>query len=477
MKCNREMMKLYGVTDRSWLGARTLYEQVEAAIKGGATIIQLREKKMPEEEFLQEARELKMLCNAYKIPFIINDNISVALAMDADGVHLGQGDMELKQAREILGPDKIIGVSAHNVEEAVQAEKNGADYLGAGAVFTTASKADVTSLSMETLKEICEAVSIPVVAIGGISEENMDQLKGTGISGVAVISALFAQADVCQAATRLCEKLSYIIEKGKKRKTALTIAGSDSSGGAGIQADIKTMLANGVYAMSAITALTAQNTLGVSGIMEVSPEFLGQQMDCIFTDIRPDAVKIGMVSSGALISVIAEKLIQYQAENIVVDPVMVSTSGSRLISEEAVELLKKKLLPLAAVVTPNIPEAEVLFGNPIKTPEDMERAAERIGETYRCAVLLKGGHQLNDANDYLWQAGEGRWFVGKRINNPNTHGTGCTLSSAIASNLAKGYSLEVSVQNAKEYLSGALRAMLNLGAGSGPLDHGFGIWE
>ncbi len=477
MKCNREMMKLYGVTDRSWLGARTLYEQVEAAIKGGATIIQLREKKMPEEEFLQESRELKMLCNAYKIPFIINDNISVALATDADGVHLGQGDMELKQAREILGPDKIIGVSAHNVEEAVQAEKNGADYLGAGAVFSTASKADVTSLSMETLKEICEAVSIPVVAIGGISEENMDQLKGTGISGVAVISALFAQADVCQAATRLCEKLSYIIEKGKKRKTALTIAGSDSSGGAGIQADIKTMIANGVYAMSAITALTAQNTLGVSGIMEVTPEFLGQQMDCIFTDIRPDAVKIGMVSSGELISVIAEKLIQYQAENIVVDPVMVSTSGSRLISEEAVEMLKKKLLPLATVLTPNIPEAQVLLGTEIKTPEDMERSAKKIGEKYHCAVLLKGGHQLNDANDYLWQAGQGRWFMGKRIHNPNTHGTGCTLTSAIASNLAKGYSLETSVQKAKEYLSGALQAMLNLGAGSGPMDHGFGIWE
>lgn len=476
MKCNREMMKLYGVTDRSWLGARTLYEQVEAAIKGGATIIQLREKKMPEEEFLQEARELKMLCNAYKIPFIINDNISVALAMDADGVHLGQGDMELKQAREILGPDKIIGVSAHNVEEAVQAEKNGADYLGAGAVFSTASKADVTSLSMETLKEICEAVSIPVVAIGGISEENMDQLKGTGISGVAVISALFAQADVCQAATRLCEKLSYIIEKGKKRKTALTIAGSDSSGGAGIQADIKTMIANGVYAMSAITALTAQNTLGVSGIMEVTPEFLGQQMDCIFMDIRPDAVKIGMVSSGELISVIAEKLIQYQAENIVVDPVMVSTSGSRLTSEEAVEMLKKKLLPLATVLTPNIPEAQVLLGTEIKTPEDMERSAKKIGEKYHCAVLLKGGHQLNDANDYLWQAGQGRWFMGKRIHNPNTHGTGCTLSSAIASNLAKGYSLEASVQKAKEYLSGALQAMLNLGAGSGPMDHGFGSW-
>lgn len=259
-------------------------------------------------------------------------------------------------------------------------------------------------------------------------------------------------------------------------KTALTIAGSDSCGGAGIQADIKTMTMNGVYATSAITALTAQNTTGVTGIMEVTPEFLMEQIDDVFNDIRPDAVKIGMVSSGELISVIAEKLIQYQAENIVVDPVMVSTSGSPLISEEAVEMLKKKLLPLATVLTPNIPEAQVLLGTEIKTPEDMERSAKKIGEKYHCAVLLKGGHQLNDANDYLWQAGQGRWFMGKRIHNPNTHGTGCTLSSAIASNLAKGYSLEASVQKAKEYLSGALQAMLNLGAGSGPMDHGFGSW-
>ena len=256
-------------------------------------------------------------------------------------------------------------------------------------------------------------------------------------------------------------------------KTALTIAGSDSSGGAGIQADIKTMTANGVYAMSAITALTAQNTTGVTGIMEVTPEFLGQQLDCIFTDIRPDAVKIGMVSSGGLIEEIASKLTQYQAENIVLDPVMVATSGARLISEEAISVLKEKLLPLAALITPNIPEAEVLFGKKITSAKDMEEAAKQIGDTYHCAVLCKGGHQLNDANDLLYADGKSIWFYGKRINNPNTHGTGCTLSSAIASNLAKGYSMEKSVRNAKNYISGALGAMLDLGAGSGPMNHAF----
>ena len=258
-------------------------------------------------------------------------------------------------------------------------------------------------------------------------------------------------------------------------KTALTIAGSDSSGGAGIQADIKTMISNGVYAMSAVTALTAQNTTGVTAIMEVTPEFLAEELDNIFTDIYPDAVKIGMVSSGALLHVIAEKLQEYKARNIVVDPVMIATSGARLISEEAVEVLKNSLLPMAALVTPNIPEAEVLSCRKIVTPEDMIKAAALIGETYHCAVLCKGGHQLNDANDLLWKEGGYRWFRGERINNPNTHGTGCTLSSAIASNLAKGYELESAVERAKKYISGALAAMLDLGKGSGPMDHGFDI--
>lgn len=257
--------------------------------------------------------------------------------------------------------------------------------------------------------------------------------------------------------------------------TCLSIAGSDPSGGAGIQADLKTMTMNGVYAMCAITALTVQNTLGVTNILEVGPEFLGQQLDAVFQDIRPDAVKVGMVSSAGLIRVIAQKLRQHGAQNVVVDPVMVATSGSRLISEEAVEALKEQLLPLATLLTPNIPEAQVLSGMTITTAEDMERAAQAISETYGCAVLCKGGHQIHDADDLLWRDGQSTWFRGRRIDNPNTHGTGCTLSSAIASNLAKGYDLTQAVERSKAYISGALAAMLDLGAGSGPMDHLFAL--
>ncbi len=260
-----------------------------------------------------------------------------------------------------------------------------------------------------------------------------------------------------------------------KKKTALTIAGSDSGGGAGIQADIKTMTVNGVFATSAITALTAQNTTGVRDILNSTPDFLAHQLDAVFEDIYPDAVKIGMVSVAELIEVIADKLSEYQAKNVVVDPVMVATSGARLISEDAVQVLKDKLLPLALLCTPNIPEAEVLSGMEIHCPADMETAAQLIHNKYGCAVLLKGGHNLNDANDLLCTDTDLIWFRGQRIDNPNTHGTGCTLSSAIAANLAKGYTLEDSVESAKRYISGALAAMLDLGNGKGPMDHAYAV--
>ena len=260
-----------------------------------------------------------------------------------------------------------------------------------------------------------------------------------------------------------------------KMKTALTIAGSDCSGGAGIQADLKTMTMNGVYAMSAITALTAQNTTGVRAILESTQEFLKQQLDAIFEDIYPDAVKIGMVASSELIRVIVDRLRYYEAKNIVVDPVMVATSGSALMKNDAVQTLIEELLPIATLVTPNIPEAQVLSGMTIETKADMMTAAKQIGDKYHCAVLLKGGHSINDANDLLYANGELHWFEGKRIDNPNTHGTGCTLSSAIASNLAKGFTLSESVQKAKAYISGALAAMLDLGEGSGPINHAFNL--
>ena len=257
-------------------------------------------------------------------------------------------------------------------------------------------------------------------------------------------------------------------------KTALTIAGSDTSGGAGIQADIKAMTMNGVYAMSAVTALTAQNTTGATGILEVSPDFLKQEIDAVFTDIFPDAVKTGMVSSSALIHTIAELLRHYNARNIVVDPVMVSTSGARLIAEDAVKTLAEELLPLALVATPNIPEAEILSGVKIDGQNSMTEAAKKINALYGCAVLVKGGHNINDANDLLCTGQDSlTWFYGEHINNTNTHGTGCTLSSAIAANLAKGFTLEEAVMRSKEYISGALGAMLDLGKGSGPLNHMF----
>lgn len=258
-------------------------------------------------------------------------------------------------------------------------------------------------------------------------------------------------------------------------KKVLTIAGSDCSGGAGIQADIKTITAHKMYAMSAITALTAQNTTGVYGIQEATPEFVGAQLDCIFTDIRPDSVKIGMVSNLKIIHTIVAKLKQYEATNIVVDPVMVSTSGCKLISDEAMDALMQELLPLGTVITPNIPEAEVLCGFKIRNEDDMILATKEIAKQYHGAILLKGGHLVNDAIDLLYENGKLHWYLAERIQNPNTHGTGCTLSSAIACNLAAGCSLEESIQNAKEYLTGALKSMLDLGAGSGPLDHMFRI--
>lgn len=258
-------------------------------------------------------------------------------------------------------------------------------------------------------------------------------------------------------------------------KTVCTIAGSDSSGGAGIQADIKTMTMNGVFATSAITALTAQNTMGVYDILNVDADFLAKEIDAICRDIYPDALKIGMVSKVELIQVIVEKIKSYHLKNIVVDPVMVATSGARLIDTEAIKKIKKELLPLATLCTPNIPEAEILADLSILNEEDMVKAAHIISKRYHCAVLCKGGHQINEANDFLVYEDKEKWFFGKRIDNPNTHGTGCTLSSAIASNLAKGYDLECSVQRAKDYISKALSAMLDLGQGSGPLNHAFDL--
>lgn len=258
-------------------------------------------------------------------------------------------------------------------------------------------------------------------------------------------------------------------------KAVLSIAGSDSSGGAGIQADLKTMTVHGVFGMTAITALTAQNTTGVTAIQESTPEFLEQQIDACLSDIPADAVKIGMLPSSAQVEVVAKKLREYKVKNLVVDPVMVATSGSKLMKDSTASVMANLLFPISTVITPNIPEAEALLGKTIANKKQMEEAAKALSKEYGCSVLIKGGHSIEDACDVLFDKGQVSWFETTKIDNPNTHGTGCTLSSAIASNLALGFDLKESVKNAKEYITSTISDGLDLGKGSGPLNHMVGL--
>lgn len=472
MKLNRNDLGLYLVTDQRWLEGRSLISDIELALQGGVTMVQLREKLLNKEAFIDIAKEVKTLCLKYRIPFIINDNIEVALAVDADGVHIGQEDMNASQVRAMIGPDKILGVSAHTIEEGLIAKANGADYLGIGAMFATTSKEDATGVSLETMNAIIEATQLPAVAIGGIDEKKLACFKGTKIDGVAVISAILAQKDIRQAAYNLRKGVNFYLRSQMKR--VLSIAGSDCSGGAGIQADLKTMAALHTYGMSAITALTAQNTTGVYGIYNTTPEFLGNQLDCIFKDIYPHAIKIGMVNQPELIDCIVDKLTQYEAKNIVVDPVMVSTSGSKLMQDEATIKLLNCLIPLATIITPNLSEAEVIANMSIHTKEDMLSAAKKIATYYHGYILIKGGHFAGNADDLIYHEGTIIWLTAPKLDNPNTHGTGCTLSSAIACYLSMGYSPIDSIKLAKEYVYQAIAYGMELGNGRGPLNH---LWN
>lgn len=258
-------------------------------------------------------------------------------------------------------------------------------------------------------------------------------------------------------------------------KKVLSVAGSDSGGGAGIQADIKTIAAFGMYAETAITALTAQNTVGVHGILPVPADFIGEQLDAVFRDLRPDSVKIGMIPNAAAIRVIAAKLLKYRAKNVVIDPVLVSSSGRRLLDQDAQEELLRTLLPLGTVVTPNLPEAFALCGIKAENETEMRLAAETLAKKLPGAILIKGGHLAGEAVDLLWCEERFTRFSSERIDTENSHGTGCTLSSAIACGLARGLSVAESVGTAKKYLTGALRTSLPLGQGSGPLNHLFAL--
>ncbi len=485
----RRSMLLYAVTDRAWLRGRSLADCVRDAIAGGATFVQLREKHAGHDEALRLALELKAVCAEAGVPFVVDDDVALAAEVGADGVHVGQSDMACASARRMLGDDAIIGVSAQTVEEALAAEAAGADYLGVGALHPTPTKPDAVDVTMDELRRICDAVSIPVVGIGGVDARSAHELAGTGVDGGAVVSAIFAADDCRKAARELAAALGRALGRSRDVRSVLSVAGSDSSGGAGIQADIKTIQALDLFAQTAVTALTAQNTTGVFAVAPTEARVVVAQIDAVFSDIVPDAVKVGMVPSGDVARAIAERLRAHGARNIVVDPVMVATSGAALADDDAVAVEAAELFAMATVVTPNIPEAEALLSLigvgergcghaavKIASEEDAAAAARALAGHFGCAFLVKGGHGTHDANDVLAAPAEdGRvdvsWLRSERVDNPNTHGTGCTLSSAIACGLACGLGLPDAVAYAKEYLTGCLRAGLDLGRGSGPLDH------
>lgn len=465
---NPDMLKIYAITDRECLKGKDMKLHVELAVQGGATMIQLREKNVSTEKLAEITAELVPVCHRHGVPLIVNDDWKAAVTGGADGVHVGLEDASVAEIRANTDRNFIIGATAKTVEQAQKAQSEGADYIGVGAVFPSPTKKNAVRITSGDLREICGSVKIPAVAIGGITKENLWELRGCRNRGIAVVSAVFGADNPYTAAKELAETW----EKVYNTHTALTVAGSDSSGGAGIQADIKTMQAHNVYAMSAITALTAQNTTGVSAIHDVPAGFIAQQIDMIFSDIRPDAVKIGMISNPEAAEVIADRLEYWKAGNIVVDPVAAATSGADLSTTEAYEKVKNLLFPLAVLVMPNIPEAELITGIKINGLADMQKAAEIIAEKYGCNVFLKGGHLNDSADDLLYKNnGEYLWFEGRKIDNPNTHGTGCTLSSAVAANLAKGMELDTAVKEAKNYIIKCLGAGFDLGKGSGPLNH------
>ena len=487
-------LSLYLVTDRPLAQGRDINWIVREAVAGGVTMVQLREKECSTAEFVALARELKTALQPLGIPLIINDRIDVALAVDADGVHIGQSDMPYETARALLGKEKIIGLSVETMEEVVAANALDVDYIGISPVYATPTKTDtLTPFGLEGIEEVMRLSHHRCVAIGGMNRNTIGEVIARGVEGVAGVSAIVAAESPREASEELAaivqehrsetSEFSEYSDKNFQLSTfnfqlakVLTIAGSDSGGGAGIQADIKSISANGCFATSAITAITAQNTLGVNAVEGLSVDIVEGQIDAVLSDIGTDSVKIGMLHSAEVVHCVARMLRKYNVTNIVLDPVMVSTSGHKLIEDSAIEVLRTELIPMTRVITPNIPEAEILLGESISAQDDLPAAARRLSDKYGVSVLLKAGHLKNDELIDVFYNRETDELVelsAYRVDTRNTHGTGCTLSSAFAAQLAKGLSLTEAARAAKAYINDAIihGANLIIGHGHGPVHH------
>ena len=458
---------LYLITDDNRDGA--LLTRVTAALRGGVRILQYRDKDATPAERQEMATRLAALCRQAGATFIINDDAELARDCNADGVHLGQKDGAVATARTLLGPGKLIGVSTRTIAEAQRAAAAGADYIGLGSLYPTTTKGDAIVVGLEVLRAVRAAVGLPIVAIGGIDRDKAGAVLAAGADCVAVVSAVMGAPRPDLAAQELSLLFNRLLPAPQGR--VLTIAGSDSGGGAGIQADLKTITLLGSYGMSAITALTAQNTCGVSAIHAVPPEFVSAQIEAVLSDIGTDTIKTGMLLNAGIIAVVAAA-IERHALLAVVDPVMIAKGGASLLQDEALVALRTKLIPQAYLLTPNLPEAEALTGLAIRNEAEMARAARALQELGAAHVLLKGGHLAGDeAIDLLLCSDQLHRFATPRLATPHTHGTGCTLAAAIATFLAQGWPLPAAVGRAKSYLTAAIASALPLGSGHGPVNH------
>lgn len=458
---------LYLITDDNSDGK--LLRRVESALVGGARTIQYRAKKVAADERLGMAKMLLAACHKVGAKLIINDFAELAKEIDADGVHLGQDDMSVAQARQLLGRNKIIGVSTHSVDQALKAEVHGADYIAIGSIFPTDSKDVPQLVGIETLRKVRRAIRVPLVAIGGIDAQRADQAIEAGADAVAVISSIMQDDSPGIAAREIALLFNRNLDRPQGR--VLTVAGSDSGGGAGIQADIKTISLLGSYASSVITALTAQNTLGVKGVLPIEGDFISEQLNAVLDDIGTDTVKTGMLSCGDTVTRVA-RTIKDRHLLAVVDPVMVAKGGAPLLEEEALDSMLSQLLPQTYLLTPNLPEAEKITGSPVRNLAEMEEAAYILQGLGVRNVLMKGGHLKDeDAVDLLLIGNEKHELRSPRIETTNTHGTGCTFSAAIATFLAQGVPLLGAVEKAKKFIDLSISSAVPCGKGHGPVNH------
>lgn len=444
---------------------------VRAGLRGGARVVQYRDKERSRDAQVNLARQLVQLCGEAGAIFLVNDSPELAVASFADGVHLGQGDGSVHDARRQLGPGKLIGVSTRTVDQALKAEMAGADYIGVGSIYPTGTKDNAELVGLEALRKIRRAVKIPIVAIGGIASTTGAEVLDAGADALAVVSAVANDRQPALAARELTLLFNRRRPAGETR--VMTVAGSDSGGGAGIQADLKTITLLGSYGTSAITVLTAQNTLGVHGLSPASAGFVARQMDRVLDDIGSDTIKTGMLYSDEIIVTVAG-VIESRDLLCVVDPVMIAKGGTALLKPEAIEALRRELLPRTYLLTPNIPEAEALTGRSIGTLEEMEEAARSLQAMGARNVLLKGGHSLGAATDVLLAGGTIQHLTAERIETSSTHGTGCSYAAALATLLAQGQPLSAAASLSKHFISEAIRQAVPLGGGHGPINHAAG---